>query len=250
MKRLIAGVMAVFIVLAAASIVRAEEEKTPAPKPGPITGEDLDKLLAKMDGLQKDEVGFKADFTNEKESALVVDVVKSEGSLVFIKPNHFFRNVKGDEPVTVIAHNDELVIYWPKDKKAEKYFLKKEAQKEKPGGKEDVDSLLTGLSFERKKLEERFKVSAEREKSGLVRVDLLPKKDDDPMLKYLVRVSVWTDEKSPWPAIIETESPDGDISRDKFKNLESIKKEDVDKIMKDVFEFKPPAGTRILTPQK
>jgi len=220
---------------------------------GPVSEAELDAILSGLEARQKEVQGFKADFLNEKESGLVVQIVKSNGKLVFVKPDHFFREVSGDEPVTTVLHNGELLIYFPKDKKAEKYYLKKqdaEGKEVKDGAKEDVQGMLAGLSFERKKLEERFKLNAIREQSGLVRVDLKPLKQDDPMLKYLVRVSLWTDEKSAWPVIVETESPEGDISKDTLSNVQNIKVEDAEKVVKEVFDFKLPRGVKVMTPQK
>jgi outer membrane lipoprotein-sorting protein len=239
----------------------SQDAQRPSAEPAPVTGDELDRILSGIQERQKEIQGFKADFQNEKQSGLVVEVVKSSGRLVFVKPNHFFREVKGDEPVITVLHNDELLIYFPKDRKAERYFLKKETSKEKTGekgkGQEDVDSMLAGLSFDRKKLEERFKITAFREpaaagtaQAGLVRVNLVPLKPDDPMLKYLVRVTLWTDEKSPWPVTVETENPDGDISKDTLSNVEDIKTEDTNKVLKEVFEFKLPRGVKVMMPQK
>ncbi|MBN1808061.1 MAG: hypothetical protein JW909_03270 [Planctomycetes bacterium] len=231
-----------------------ELKETPK-KPGKLTQQELDALLGSLEEKQQKVEGFAADFLNQKESALVFEVVESKGRLVFIKPNHFYREVRGEDPVTVMAHNDVLLLYFPKERKAEKYFLRKDEKEakdgeNKSGGKDDIEGMLTGLSFDRKKLEKRFRLNAVREKDGRVRVDLLPLKKDDPMLKYLVRVSLWTDGESPWPAAVETESPDGDISRDTFSGVQNVAKDGAEKVLAEVFSMRLPGGTKIMTPQK
>lgn len=250
--------MALLLAVSAALPVAAEEEAAPAPPahppaagqpaepappPGPLNGKELEELLGRLAALQGGTCGFWARFENQKESALVEEIVKSRGVLAVLKPETFYREVGGDEPSVTFLDGEALLIYFPKERKAERYRVKGEK------GKEDMDALLAGFSFDLAKLKQRFKVAAEREKDGLIRIDLEPLKEDDAILKYVTKISVWTDGKCPWPLALETHNPDGDVSRDVYSDIEVYAKDkELPEKAKAILAYKPPPRTRIIEP--
>src|SRR5947209_13455687 len=93
---------------------------------GPLSSADIKNLVARIREKRAQAPQAQADFKEEKVVHLLNKPITSSGKVWFQAPNKFRREVKGNSPsVTVSDGRQQLWIYYPNFKSAERYSLGK-----------------------------------------------------------------------------------------------------------------------------
>src|SRR5438128_9317686 len=109
--------MRAFVFAVLASVALASIART-----APLSEADLKNLLA---GIRQNR-STQADFQEQRVIRLMKKPILSSGTIWFQAPNKFRREVKGNSPsVTVSDGQQQLWIYYPNFKSAERYSLGK-----------------------------------------------------------------------------------------------------------------------------
>src|SRR6266853_1652270 len=87
----------------------------------PLSEADLKNLLA---GIRQNR-STQADFQEERVIRLMKKPIVSSGRIWFQPPNKFRREVKGNSPSVTVSDGQQLWIYYPNFKSAERYALGK-----------------------------------------------------------------------------------------------------------------------------
>ena len=172
-----------------------------------------------------------ADFVEEKNTHLLTKPLVSEGTISFLAPNKFRREVKGTSPSLTVSNGQKLWIYYPSFKEAELYVLGQRAFFD-----DSIAALTAGLNFQH--VDQFYNYKASREPEGY-RLYLTPRGGGlKRMLKELT-VSLDNDfhiERT------ETVLPKGDHVITLFKNHR------LTPIPPSLFDFTPPADAHISQP--
>src|SRR5213592_3226233 len=87
----------------------------------PVSEADLKNLLA---GIRQNR-STQADFQEQRMIQLMKKPILSSGKVWFQPPNKFRREVKGNSPSLTVSNGQQLWIYYPNFKSAERYPLGK-----------------------------------------------------------------------------------------------------------------------------
>src|SRR5213595_4128463 len=90
-------------------------------KTAPLSEADLKNLLAAI----RQNRTTQADFQEQRVIRLMQKPVVSSGKVWFQPPNKFRREVKGNSPSLTVSDGQQLWIYYPNFKSAERYSLGK-----------------------------------------------------------------------------------------------------------------------------
>src|SRR5204862_6289678 len=99
----------------------------------PVSEADLKKLLA---GIRQNRSN-QADFQEQRMIRLMKKPIVSSGSVWFQPPNKFRREVKGDSPSLTVSNGQQLWIYYPNFKSAERYSI---------GLRSPLDSIIAAIN--------------------------------------------------------------------------------------------------------
>src|SRR5438067_9074683 len=108
--------MRVFVFVALAFVTLTSLGKT-----APLSEADLKNLLG---GIRQNR-STQADFQEERMIRLMMKPIRSSGRIWFQPPNKFRREVKGNSPSVTVSDGNQLWIYYPNFKSAERYPLGK-----------------------------------------------------------------------------------------------------------------------------
>lgn len=197
----------------------------------PLSGDEEKALIARLQQQRQQMPAITASFTEEKVTRLLTKPVISTGTIAFQAPNKFRRELSGNNPSTTVCDGQELWIYYPNFKEAEKYTLG-----QKQFFDESLAALTAGLNFQN--VEKFFRVAAAKEGSGY-RVSLTPKTGG--LKRILTGLTVWLDGEG---MIQKTDAalPKGDRVTTTYRNVRAAKQSDAK------FEFTPPPGAKVSTP--
>ncbi len=203
--------------VALTSIVRA----------APLSEAELKNLLAAI----RQNRTTQADFQEERVMRLMKKPIVSSGTVWFQPPNKFRREVKGNSPSVSVSDGRELWIYYPNFKSAERYPLGKESPLDST-----VAAINSALNLEN--LETSFNITATRSENGY-ELQLLPR--SVAMKRVFQKLDLRINEK------FRVERTDmlllnGDRIITTYSNQTRAP------IPPSTFEFKPPAGTEVITP--
>src|SRR5476649_1814811 len=97
----------------------------PATFGDPLSPAEIKGLLGRIREKRAAEPQVEADFHEEKVIRLMNKPIVSSGKVSFQAPNKFRRDVKGSSPSVTVSDGQQLWIYYPNFKSAERYSLGK-----------------------------------------------------------------------------------------------------------------------------
>src|SRR6266702_8310513 len=117
----------------------------------PVSEADLKNLLA---GIRQNRI-TQADFQEQRVIRLMKKPILSSGRVWFQPPNKFRREVKGSSPSLTVSDGQQLWIYYPNFKSAERYSL---------GKRSPLDSVIASINaaWNLENVENTFRVTATR----------------------------------------------------------------------------------------
>jgi chaperone LolA len=196
-----------------------------------LTSEEQQALIAKLQSKRAELPSLNADFTEERTTRLVNKPIVNGGTLAFQAPNKFRREVKGNAPSLAVCNGQELWIYYPAFKEAERYTLG-----QKQVFDDSIAALTAGLNFEG--VEKYFRIKAVKSGDGYD-VALTPKSSG--LKKFVTSLQVALDAEG---VVRKTDAilPKGDRVVTTYRNVKSAKQSDAK------FEFTPAEGVNVTTP--
>ncbi len=199
---------------------------------------DDNALLDRWLNAQTNLVTWSSEFVQIRKFPTLVNPLKTVGHVDFKAP-HSFRWQLGEPAKTVaVRHTDEVLIYYPRLKRAERYPLSAEAK----GPWKDAMSLLdAGFPRSRAELEDRFEIVKMECRDGLGFLSLVPKSLRS--RRILTGLRIEFGEESMEMLAAEFEFADGSMMRTVYQNPSSNPE-----LGDDLFELKLGADVQILEP--
>lgn len=197
----------------------------------PLPPNDVKNLLYQIRSQRASAPQVHASFQEEKTVHLMNKPINSTGEVWFQKPNKFRREVKGSSPSLTVSDGQQLWIYYPKFKSAEKYSLGKHSPLDS-----GIAALTAALNLEN--VESSYQISASKLASGY-ELQLTPR---NPSLKRLLKTFNIQMNGDLQVQRTEMVQPNGDHILTVYSN------ESRAPIPASTFVFTPPAGTDVSTP--
>jgi outer membrane lipoprotein-sorting protein len=174
---------------------------------------DQKDLFARWFAAQTNLQSWSANFTQTRTLKVLSQPLVASGR-VWVQPNRF-RWELGEPPQTIaLREPDELVIIYPRLKRAEKYPLTGVP----PGPLKDALALLdASLPRDRASMEEKFRVLSAEETNSLLEVTLQPRSSSARKFMSEVLIGFHTNNFS--TAFTELKFPDGSKLRNDFTNV-------------------------------
>src|SRR6266853_1642338 len=193
----------------------------------PLSEADLKNLLA---GIRQNR-STQADFQEERVIRLMKKPIVSSGRIWFQPPNKFRREVKGNSPSVTVSDGQQLWIYYPNFKSAERYPL---------GKGSPLDSTVTAINsaLNLENIENTFQITAIKTDKGH-ELALTPRAPS--MKRTFQKLDLRIDDN----LRVERADmllPNGDRIVTTYSNQTRAP------VPASTFEFKPPPGTEITTP--
>ena len=218
MKKIFLATIA-FILMA--SLVKAE----------PLSPAEVKNLLARIRQERSAAPQVQADFQEEKTMRLMNKPIVSSGKVSFQMPNKFRREVKGSSPSVTVSDGQQLWIYYPNFKSAERYSL---------GKRSPLDSVIaainTALNLEN--VEGSFHIAATKIDKGY-ELDLTPRSPSMKRMFQKLKVQINDDLLLQRTEMLQ---PNGDRIVTVYSNQTRAP------IPASTFEFTPPPGTEVSSP--
>lgn len=196
-----------------------------------LSSADVRDLLAHVRDKRAASPQMHADFQEEKVIRLMNKPIVSAGKVWFQAPNKFKREVKGNSPSVIVSDGQQLWIYYPNFKSAERYAL---------GKRSPLDSVIatinTALNLEN--VENSFHIVANKTENGY-ELDLTPR---SPSMKRMFQRLMVRVNRDLLVERTEMLQPNGDRIVTNYSNHTRAS------IPGSTFEFAPPPGTEITTP--
>jgi outer membrane lipoprotein-sorting protein len=170
-------------------------------------------LFERCFAAQTNIQSWAADFTQTRTLKVLAEPLVSTGK-VWVEPNRF-RWELGQPPQTIaIRQPDQLLIVYPRLKRAEKYSLSDVP----PGPLKDALALLdASLPRDRASMEEKFRVLSAQQTNLLLEVTLQPKSAS--ARKFMSQVLIGFHTNNFTTAFTELKFPDGSRLRNDFTNM-------------------------------
>ena len=197
----------------------------------PLAPADLKALLSRIREKRAAAPQVQANFQEEKTMKLMNKPVVTSGQMWFQAPNKFRREVKGNAPSVTVSNGQQLWIYYPKFQSAEQYKLGKGSPLEA-----GIAAITASLNLQ--DVEQKYNISGAQEGGDYI-LQLTPK-----MAAIKKMVQQFTIRLNSELQLERTEAlqPNGDRVVTTFTN------ESRAPIDAGLFEFTPPAGTKVTTP--
>jgi outer membrane lipoprotein carrier protein len=188
---------------------------------------DVKNLLARI----RENRITQADFQEQRVIRLMKKPIVNSGKVWFQPPNKFRREVKGNSPSLTVSDGQQLWIYYPNFKSAERYSL---------GKRSPLDSILASINsaLNLENVENTFHITATRNGNGY-ELELTPRTAS--MKRAFQKLNLRINDK------LQAErtdmlQPNGDriVTVDTNQTRAPIPP--------SMFEFTPPPGTDVSTP--
>src|SRR5438094_5180585 len=98
-----------------------------------LSGAELKDLLARI----RENPITQADFQEQRVIRLMKKPIVNSGKVWFQPPNKFRREVKGNSPSLTVSNGQQLWIYYPNFKSAERYSI---------GSRSPLDSIIAAIN--------------------------------------------------------------------------------------------------------
>jgi outer membrane lipoprotein carrier protein len=197
----------------------------------PLSPADVKTLLGRIREKRAAAPQVQADFQEEKTIHMLNKPIISSGKMWFQAPNKFRREAKGNSPSITVSNGQQLWIYYPNFKSAERYALGKRSPLDA-----GIAAITASLNLEN--VEGTYHITGTKEPDGH-QLQLLPR---NPSMKRLLQsFSIRLNNEL---QVVRTEmlQPNGDRIVTTYSN------ESRAAIPASTFEFTPPAGTDVTTP--
>ncbi|MFL6583268.1 MAG: LolA family protein [Chthoniobacterales bacterium] len=197
----------------------------------PLAPADVKALLGRIREKRAAAPQVQADFTEQKNVHLLNKPISSSGKVWFQSPNKFRREVKGSSPSTTVSDGQQLWIYYPNFKSAERYSL---------GKRSPLDAGIAALtaSMNLENVENLYHITGTHEASGNV-LQLQPR---NPSMKRFLQTFTIHLNNDLQVERTEMLQPNGDRIVTNYTN------ESRAPIPPSTFEFTPPAGAEVTAP--
>ena len=204
---------------------------TPFLQAEPVSPADLKTLLSRIREKRAAAPQIQADFQEEKNVKMLNKPIVSSGRLWFQSPNKFRREAKGNSPSITVSNGQQLWIYYPKFKSAERYELGKRSPLDA-----GISAITASLNLEN--VEATYHITATKEGDGH-QLQLTPRSPS--MKRFVQTFSIKLNDEL---QVLRTDmvQPNGDRIVTTYSN------ETRAPIPASTFEFTPPAGTEVTTP--
>jgi outer membrane lipoprotein carrier protein len=188
---------------------------------------DVKNLLAR---LRENRI-TQADFQEQRVIRLMKKPIVNSGKVWFQPPNKFRREAKGNSPSLTVSDGQQLWIYYPNFKSAERYSL---------GKRSPLDSVIASINsaLNLENIENTFNITATRAGNGY-ELELTPRTAS--MKRAFQKLNLLINDK------LQAErtdmlQPNGDRIVTIYSNQSRAS------IPPSTFEFTPPPGTDVTTP--
>jgi outer membrane lipoprotein-sorting protein len=197
----------------------------------PLSAVDVKNLLGRIREKRAAAPYGEADFQEEKVIHLMNKPIVSAGKAWFEAPSKFRREVNGNSPSVTVSDGQQLWIYYPNFKSAERYALGKRSPLDA-----GVTAITAALNLEN--VEANYRITAMKTDKGY-ELELIPR---NPSLKRLFQKFNLRLNNDLQVERTEMLSPNGDRIVTNYSNQKHAS------IPASTFEFTPPPGTEITTP--
>ena len=206
------------IVLLAASGLNAQE----------LSSKEVEALLARL-SESRAGAAMQADFREERRLALMNKPVVETGTVSFLPPDKFRRQV--DNGTLTLCDGDVLWLYYPQFGEAEKYTLSSNRSL-----RESIAAMTSGFGLQN--LSKNYNVQARKTANGY-RATLTPKTSS--LRKTVAEIQVDISSEL-FAKRLEIVGADGDRTLVTFSNERRVS------LSPEDFEFQPPQGVRVSEP--
>ena len=206
------------IVLLAASGLNAQE----------LSSKEVETLLARL-SASRAGAAMQADFREERRLALMNKPVIETGTVSFLPPDKFRRQV--DNGTLTLCDGDVLWLYYPQFGEAEKYTLSSNRSL-----RESIAAMTSGFGLQN--LSKNYNVQARKTANGY-RATLTPKTSS--LRKTVAEIQVDISSEL-FAKRLEIVGADGDRTLVTFSNERRVS------LSPEDFEFQPPQGVRVSEP--
>src|SRR5436309_5271358 len=196
-------------------------------KTAPLSEADLNNLLA---GIRQNR-STQADFQEQRMIRLMKKPIVNSGKVWFQPPNKFRREVKGNSPSLTVSNGQQLWIYYPNFKSAERYPLGKRSPLDAT-----VAAINSALNLEN--VESTFHIAATRADNGWD-LELTPR---TPSMKRVFQKLTMGINDNLQAEHTDMLQPNGDRIVTTYSNQTRAP------LPRSTFEFTPPPGTDVSTP--
>src|SRR5438132_6562591 len=193
----------------------------------PLSEGDLKNLLA---GIRQNR-STQADFQEQRMIRLMKKPIVNSGKVWFQPANKFRREVKGSSPSLTVSDGQQLWIYYPNFKSAERYPLGKRSPLDTT-----VAAINSALNLEN--VESTFHITATRVDNGW-ELELTPR---TPSMKRVLQKLTMHINDNLQAEHTDMLQPNGDRIVTTYSNQTCAP------LPRSTFEFTPPPGTDISTP--
>ena len=206
------------IVLLAASGLNAQE----------LSSKEVETLLARL-SASRAGAAMQADFREERRLALMNKPVIETGTVSFLPPDRFRRQV--DNGTLTLCDGDVLWLYYPQFGEAEKYTLSSNRSL-----RESIAAMTSGFGLQN--LSKNYNVQARKTANGY-RATLTPKTSS--LRKTVAEIQIDISSEL-FAKRLEIVGAEGDRTLVSFSNERRVS------LSPEDFEFQPPQGVRVSEP--
>lgn len=188
---------------------------------------DVKNLLARI----RENRITQADFQEQRVIRLMKKPIVNSGQVWFQPPNKFRREVKGISPSLTVSDGQQLWIYYPNFKSAERYSL---------GKRSPLDSVIASINsaLNLENVENIFNITATRVGNGY-ELELTPRTASMKRAFQKLNLRINNNLQAERTDMLQ---PNGDRMVTAYTNQTRAP------IPPSTFEFTPPAGTDVSTP--
>jgi outer membrane lipoprotein-sorting protein len=197
----------------------------------PLSQADVKNLLARIHDLDTSSPNLRMDFQEQRIVHLMNKPIAYSGKIWFQAPNKFRREVRGNSPSINISDGQQLWIYYPNFKSAERYLL---------GRHSPADAAIAGINtaLNLEGAEATFQISGNKIDNHY-ELQLLPR---SPSMKRMFQRFVLRIDLDLFVERTEILQPNGDRIVTTYSNQSRAP------ISQSTFEFTPPPGIEVTTP--
>jgi outer membrane lipoprotein carrier protein len=188
---------------------------------------DVKNLLARI----RENRITQADFQEQRIIRLMQKPIVNSGKVWFQPPNKFRREVKGNSPSITVSDGQQLWIYYPNFKSAERYSL---------GKSSPLDSVIASINsaLNLENIENTFHIAATRTGNGY-ELELTPRTASMKRAFQKLNLRINENQQAERTDML---LPNGDRIVTIYSNQSRAP------VPRSTFEFTPPPGTDITTP--
>ena len=215
------AVVLLFLFTALPSGVRAEV----------LAPADIKALLERIREKRAGAPSMQADFQEHRKIHLLDEPINSSGKIWFQSPNKFRVERKGNAPSITVSDGQQLWIYYPNFKSAERYSLAKRSPLDAA-----ISAITTALNLEN--VEHTFHISGAKSEKGYD-LELLPR---NPSMKRIFQKLLLHLNNDLFAERTDMLQGNGDRIVTTYENTGHVA------VPPGQFEFTPPPGTEVTTP--